>query len=116
MFETNKELQIQIDEYNLVEKPAIETFLKLDYKYFNGKKLTKEPQHFFLLDILGKKIQELNPWIDEINLKKIIREITLVQSTSSVETNEELYYKLVNYLIIVCISCIYCCSKKISFF
>ena len=92
------ELQIQIDEYNLVEKPAIDTFQKLGYNYVDGKKLTKEPQHFFLFDILKRKLKELNPWISEINLNKVIRDITLIQATSPVEANQELYYKLVNYL------------------
>ena len=92
------ELQIQIDEYNLVEKPAIDTFQKLGYDYIDGKKLTKEPQHFFLFDILKRKLKELNPWISEINLNKVIRDITLIQATSPVEANQELYYKLVNYL------------------
>jgi len=91
------ELDILIDEYNIVERPALDIFKQLGYNYINGKLLHKEPQHFFLFEILERKIKELNPWIDETNLHKIIREITLVQSTSSVEANEELYYNLVNY-------------------
>lgn len=92
------DLQIQIDEYNLVEKPAIKLFRSLDYNYIDGHYLDKEPQHFFLQDILKRKLQELNPWMDEINLNRVFRDITLVQATSAVEANELLYYKLVNYL------------------
>ncbi|MCO5382316.1 MAG: type I restriction endonuclease [Methanosarcina barkeri] len=91
------ESQLQLDEYNLVEKPALDLFEKLGYNYLDGKKLKKEPQQFFLLDILKRKIQEINPWLDEVGLNKAVREITVVQAASLVEANELLYYKLVNY-------------------
>ncbi|BAW29892.1 type I site-specific deoxyribonuclease, HsdR family [Methanosarcina thermophila] len=91
------ESQLQLDEYTLVEKPALDTFEKLGYNYTDGKKLKKELQQFFLMDILKRKIQEINPWLDEIGLNKTIREITVVQAASLVEANELLYYKLVNY-------------------
>ncbi|KKH93253.1 hypothetical protein EO95_16480 [Methanosarcina sp. 1.H.T.1A.1] len=91
------ESQLQIDEYTLVEKPALDLFEKLGYNYIDGKKLKKEPQQFFLLDILKRKIQEINPWLDEVGLNKAVREITVVQAASLVEANELLYYKLVNY-------------------
>ncbi|KKG18921.1 type I restriction endonuclease subunit R [Methanosarcina sp. 2.H.T.1A.15] len=91
------ESQPQLDEYTLVEKPALDVFDKLGYNYIDGKKLKKEPQQFFLLDILKRKIQEINPWIDEVGLNKAVREITVVQAASLVEANELLYYKLVNY-------------------
>lgn len=91
------ESQLQIDEYTLVEKPALDLFEKLGYNYIDGKKLKKEPQQFFLLDILKRKIQEINPWLDEIGLYKAVREITVLQAASLVEANELLYYKLVNY-------------------
>ena len=91
------ESQLQIDEYTLVEKPALDLFDKLGYNYLDGKKLKKEPQQFFLLEILKRKIQEINPWLDEVGLNKAVREITVVQAASLVEANELLYYKLVNY-------------------
>ena len=58
--------------------------------------MNKEPQQFFLLDILRRKIQEINPWLDDVGLNKAIREITVVQAASLIEANELLYYKLVN--------------------
>lgn len=91
------EAQIQIDEYTLVEKPALDVFDRLGYNYIDGRKLNKEPQQFFLLDILKRKLQEINPWLDEIGLNKAVREITVVQAASLIEANEMLYYKLVNY-------------------
>lgn len=91
------EAQLQIDEYNLVEKPALDLFDKMGYNYLDGRKLNKEPQQFFLLDILRRKIQEINPWLDDVGLNKAIREITVVQAASLIEANELLYYKLVNY-------------------
>lgn len=92
------ELQMQIDEYTLVEEPAINLFKKLGYNYLDGHQLKKESHHFFLFDVLAKKLKELNPWIDDVNLNKVIRDITLVQATSAIEANELFYYKLVNYL------------------
>jgi len=91
------EIQLQLDEYNLVEKPALDVFDKLGYDYLDGKKLKKEPQQLFLLDILKRKVLEINPWLDEVNLNKVIREITVVQAASLIEANEQLFYKLVNY-------------------
>lgn len=91
------ESQLQLDEYTLVEKPALDVFEKLGYNYIDGKKLNKEPQQFFLLDILKRKLQEINPWLDEVGLNKAVREITVVQAASLVEANQMLYYKLVNY-------------------
>jgi type I site-specific deoxyribonuclease, HsdR family len=92
------ESQIQIDEYTLVEEPAINILRHLGYTYIDGHHIDKEPHHFFLFDMLRDKLKELNPWIDDINLNKVIRDITLVQATSSLEANESLYYKLVNYI------------------
>lgn len=89
--------QLQIDEYTLVEKPALDLFEKLGYNYLDGRKLNKEPQQFFLLDILRRKLQEINPWLDEIGVNKAVREITVIQAASFIEANELLYYKLVNY-------------------
>jgi type I restriction enzyme R subunit len=66
------EAQLQIDEYNLVEKPALELFHKLGYNYLDGRKLNKEPQQFFLLDILRQKLQEINPWLDDVGLNKTV--------------------------------------------
>lgn len=65
--------------------------------YLDGRKLNKEPQQFYLLDILRRKIQEINPWLDDVGLNKAVREITVVQAASLIEANELLYYKLVNY-------------------
>lgn len=91
-------LQVQIAEYNLVEEPAINLFKELGYNFIDGHQLNKEPHHFFLFDILRNKLKELNPWIDDVNLNKVIRDITLIQATSTLEANEKLYYKLVNYI------------------
>src|SRR5665647_2460400 len=91
------EAQLQIDEYTLVEKPALDLFDKMGYNYLDGRKLNKEPQQFFLLDILKRKLQVINPWLDDVELNKAVREITVVQAASLIEANALLYYKLVNY-------------------
>lgn len=89
--------RLQLDEFDLVEKPALDLFSRLGYNYLDGRKLKKEPQQFFLLDILKKKLREINPWIDDNKLNKAVREIMFVQAASLVEANKLLYYKLVNY-------------------
>jgi type I restriction enzyme, R subunit len=100
---TDKELKeiedIQIKEYELVEKPALDLLeKKLGYTYIDGRTIEKETNDVFLKDILKKQIKKLNHWMDDTDINKVIREITLVQSTSPIEANQELYYKLVNHI------------------
>jgi len=89
---------LALNEYNLVEKPALKLFEKLGYNYLQGSSLQKEAHHFYLFDILKRKLLELNPWLNASNLKKVVREITVLQAASALEANELFYYKLVNYL------------------
>lgn len=90
---------IQIKEYELVEKPALDLLQnKLGYNYIHGKTIQKETNDVFLKDILKKQIKKLNTWMNETEINKIIREITLIQSTDYIEANKELYYKLINNL------------------
>ena len=90
--------EIQINEYETVELPAIELLKKLGFEYLDGRRIKKEVQHFFLFDVLEQQIKKLNPWISEINLHKVVKEITNIQATSPIEANQEFYYKIVNYL------------------
>jgi type I restriction enzyme R subunit len=92
------ETDIQIKEYELVEKPALDLMQeKLGYNYIDGRTIKKETNDVFLKDILTKQIKKLNSWMDENEVSKLVREITLVQSTSNIEANQELYFKLVNH-------------------
>ncbi|MBU0459321.1 MAG: DEAD/DEAH box helicase family protein [Nanoarchaeota archaeon] len=93
-----EQLKIQQDEWTLVEEPAIELFKKLNYNFYENKQIKRELHQFFLIDVLKKKIKELNSWISENNLNKVMREITLLQATSTIEANEKFFYKLVNYI------------------
>lgn len=98
---TNKpeeELKIQQDEWTLVEEPAIELFKKIGYSFYENKQLQRDPYQVFLLDVLRDKIKELNSWINENNLNKVIKEITVIQATSLLEANEQLFYKLINHI------------------
>lgn len=100
---TNKELKeiedIQIKEYELVEKPALDLLQeKLGYNYLDGRTIKKETNDVFLKDILTKQLKKLNPWLEEHEISKIVREITLIQQTSNIEANQELYYKLIRHI------------------
>jgi type I restriction enzyme R subunit len=81
MILTDKEIKdeqdIQIKEYELVEKPALDLLQeKLDYSYIDGRTIKKETNEVFLKDILIKQLKKLNPWLEEIDINKVVREIT----------------------------------------
>lgn len=92
----------RITEYTIVEKPALATFDKLGYKVINqeeGQKLDKQKQDYILFDVLEKQIKEINPWINENNIKKVVRTITkdlILQDWK--KANEDFYHKLINFM------------------
>lgn len=77
-----------------VEDPAIEVLTQyLGWTEIDSKESEdlrpslKEP---VLVKILERKIRELNDWISEENLKRVVRSITAVQTTSVIEANEKI--------------------------
>jgi type I restriction enzyme, R subunit len=103
MILTDKEIKdeqdIQIKEYELVEKPALDLLQeKLGYNYIDGRTIKKETNEVFLKDIFIKQLKKLNPWLEEIDINKVVREVTVIQQTSNIEANQELYYKLVSHI------------------
>ena len=56
---------IQIKEYELVEKPALDLLQnKLGYNYIHGKTIQKETNDVFLKDILKTHIKKINTWMN----------------------------------------------------
>ncbi len=90
---------ISWSEYNNTEKPALEVLQELGYLYKEGKKIaptSTTPERSSLREILLKdrliiKIKELNPWINDTNIKQVIRKITIPASHSPIEINEQMW-------------------------
>ncbi len=81
------------------EKPAIDLLIELGYIYKKKSELLdltnnaerSSLRQVILLQTLKKKIKEFNPWISEINIKNIIRDLTVILSSSEIETNEQIW-------------------------
>jgi len=93
------------DEYDKVEAPAIEQLKQLGWQYIHGAALSpdKSNEREFYRDVvliqrLESSIKRLNPWISEVNLRKVLREFTHPNYTGLMEFNHAIYKALVNYL------------------
>ena len=89
------------DEFILVEKPAIEQLKQLNWQYIDGTKLSpdlteerKSFKHVILKSNLIKAIKRINPWINEDNIKKVVRELSQINEMNLIEANRKLYEKL----------------------
>ena len=92
------------DELLHVEQPALDQLLTNGWSYKDGRELAPETSDFrtslkevVLTSNLQKAIKRINPWISEENLRKIIREINLIQSTTLMEANQWLWQRLTQY-------------------
>ncbi len=92
------------DEFILVEKPAIEQLKQLNWQYIDGTKLSpdlteerKSFKHVILKSNLIKAIKRINPWINEDNIKKVVRELSQINEMNLIEANRKLYEKLTKY-------------------
>ena len=77
------------DERQLVEAPALEQLQGLGWQYLDGTTLHPEQtdERSSLKEVLltldfEQVIQRINPWISEDNLRKVIREVTLIQTSA----------------------------------
>lgn len=93
-------------EYHKVEKPAIEQLEALGYTYAFGGNLAPDAhanERVSLRDVvLTKHLKEslirINPWINEENLAKVMRELIHIQASSLMEANAWFYERLVGYM------------------
>ena len=86
-------------EYNQTEKPALELLQELGYSYREGKEVS--PQYnmterhslreVILSTTLTEKTKELNPWINESNIKHIFRKLTIPTTSSQIDFNEQVW-------------------------
>ncbi|WP_339677933.1 type I restriction endonuclease subunit R [uncultured Zhongshania sp.] len=99
------------DELDKVEQPAIDQLVKLGWTYVSGAELSPgflladgssteraRINEVVLVSRLEVAMRNLNPWISEENLRKVMREITHPQHVGLMEYNHSLYQMLVNYL------------------
>ncbi|EKT4489328.1 type I restriction endonuclease subunit R [Shewanella algae] len=94
------------DEFDKVERPAIAQLHQLGWRYVPGKMLAPEhsnQERDYLRDVvlvkrLTQAIERINPWINEENLRKVVREVTHPQCTGLMEYNHGFYQTMVGYL------------------
>jgi len=71
------------DEYDKVELPALKQLRALGWSYIHGSELapdSSEERQYYREVVLEKRlaqaVKKINPWINDENLRKDIREIT----------------------------------------
>ena len=92
------------NEYTDVELPAIQLFQSLGYTYIDGTTLAPEltdERNSMREVILGKRLtnalKKINPWISPENLRKVVRDVTIINKASMLEANQHFYEMLVKY-------------------
>ena len=92
------------DERKLVEAPALEQLKGLGWSYLDGTTLVPEKSNHrkalkdvMLTTNLEQAIQRINPWISEENLRKVVREVTVIQTSTLMEANKWFWERLTEY-------------------
>ena len=92
------------DERQLVEAPALEQLKGLGWSHLDGATLVPEKSNHrsSLKDVvltpnLEQAILRINPWISEDNLRKVVREVTLIQTSTLMEANQWFWERLTQY-------------------
>jgi len=92
------------DERQFVEAPALEQLKGLGWSHMDGTTLVPEKSNYrsSLKDVvltpnLEQAIQRINPWISEDNLCKVVREVTLIQTSTLMESNKWFWERLTQY-------------------
>ncbi len=89
------------NEKELVESRLIAQLQKLGYIYIHGAYLEGERQTLrdvVLQQRLRDAIQRINPWIDENNLHRVVRDVAHVEAASLMEANEAIHEDIVQYI------------------
>ncbi len=92
------------DEFIYSEKPALDQLQSNGWSYKDGKDLVPETSNLrsslkevVLTHNLEAAIKRINPWISDENLRKIIREITVIQTSTLIEANQWFWERLTQY-------------------
>ena len=93
------------DEYDKVEHPALEQLQSLGWDYIDGSQLSPEDsdertslKEVVLESHLRESIQRINPWINDENLRKVIRDLIQIQTPTLLEANQSIWETLTNYI------------------
>ncbi len=96
------------DEYDKVELPALEQLQSLDWIYIDGSKLSPEEsdernsyKEVVLEKRLSQALKRINPWINDENLRKVIRDLTKAQFTNLIEANQSIWNTLTQYVSVI---------------
>ena len=86
------------DEFDKVELPALEQLQSLGWSYVEGAKLSPEEsdERSSFKDVVLEKqlttsIKRINPWINNKNLSKVVRDLTKTQYPNLIEANQAIW-------------------------
>ena len=92
------------DEYDKVELPALNQLKSLGWIYVEGSALSPEEsdernsfKDVVLEKRLTKSIKQINPWINDENLRKVVRDLTRAQFPNLIEANQSHWNILTQY-------------------
>ncbi|WP_132056786.1 type I restriction endonuclease subunit R [Halorussus amylolyticus] len=90
-------------EYDEVERPALDAFKRLGWDTIDQtREEWADPRdsltNVILEDRLQSAIERLNPWINENNLHKAVRELRTLDAVDAMDANEQIHEKLVRYI------------------
>lgn len=90
-----------MDEYNKVELPAIKQLQSLGWTHIEGAKLSPDEsdERNSLKDVvlenrLSASIKRINPWINDNNLHKVVRDLTKLKYTDLISANKFIWKTL----------------------
>ncbi len=89
------------DEFEKVELPALEQLQELGWEYIEGAKLSPDEsderssyKEVVLERRLTDAIKRINPWINDENLRKVVRDLTKTQYPNLVEANQAIWTQI----------------------
>lgn len=89
------------DELEKVELPALEQLQELEWEYIEGAKLSPDEsderssyKEVVLEKRLTDAIKRINPWINDENLRKVVRDLTKTQYPNLVEANQAIWTQI----------------------
>ncbi|MDA8866266.1 HsdR family type I site-specific deoxyribonuclease [Porticoccaceae bacterium] len=89
------------DELDKVELPALEQFQSLGWSYVEGAQLSPDEsdERSSLKDVVLEKrltdsLKRINPWINDENLRKVVRDLTKTLYPNLVEANQAIWTQI----------------------
>ena len=90
------------DELDKVELPALEQLQSLGWSYVEGAKLSPDEsdERSSLKDVVLEKrlttsLKRINPWINDENLRKVVRDLTKTLYPNLVEANQGIWTQII---------------------